>query len=167
MRRSIRHCGRRLIARRNAEYDDQVKITSRCRITLFMAGLNLYRRGSTPSFVTIGALANILSINDKLVRLVGQTGSRTVSVSTNTVLQDAKSLNLGWTDAELQAFLDHTVLSKFGIVILKKNIKPTMNGIAPTIGDLSIAISSAIQRQHRRKNISGSRFRGKHPSPRG
>jgi len=101
--------------------------------------------------VTIGAQANILAIHDKLIRLIGKDLSVQTGVNTHVLLQDAGTDSLRWNDATLHAFLENQVRSKFGVVILPKHIRPTINGTHPTIGDLSIAISTAIQRQHRPK----------------
>lgn len=61
--------------------------------------------------------------------------------------------SLHWSDTALREFLEGTVRSKFGVQVTGKNIKRTINGTAPTIGDLSIAISAAIQRQQRPRKI--------------
>ncbi len=101
--------------------------------------------------MTIGAQANILAIHDKLVRLIGKDPAGPSAVSTHVLLQDAGPESLRWSDATLDSFLEIQVRSKFGVAIQRKHIRPTINGTFPTIGDLSIAVSTAIQRQHRPK----------------
>jgi hypothetical protein len=101
--------------------------------------------------VTIGAQANILAIHDKLVRLIGKELAVQGSVNTHVLLQEPGPESLRWNDATLDSFLEDQVRSKFGIVVLRKHIRPAINGAHPTVGDLSIAIATAIQRQHRPK----------------
>jgi hypothetical protein len=70
------------------------------------------------------------------------------------LLQGSGPESLRWSDAALRSFLEGTVRSKFGVHVTGSNIRKTINGTAPTIGDLSIAISAAIQRQQRpRKSV--------------
>jgi hypothetical protein len=58
--------------------------------------------------MTTGAAANILTIHDRLVRLIQErTAGR--SVSFRTLLQGQGAGDLGWTDAAQQAFLDGPV----------------------------------------------------------
>jgi hypothetical protein len=101
--------------------------------------------------LTIGAQANILAIHDKLVRLIGKDLTGHASVGTHVLLQESGPESLRWSDAALDQFLETQVRSKFGVLIRRKQIRPTVNGSHSTIGDLSIAVSTAIQRQHRPK----------------
>jgi hypothetical protein len=101
--------------------------------------------------LTIGAQANILAIHDKLVRLIGKDLTGHASVGTHVLLQEPGPESLRWSDAALDQFLETQVRSKFGVLIRRKQIRPTVNGSHSTIGDLSIAVSTAIQRQHRPK----------------
>jgi hypothetical protein len=101
--------------------------------------------------LTVGALANILVIHDKLIRLIGQENFRNRSIGTNVLLQSSQGESLNWSDATLTSFLTNIVPPKFGVSIAKKHIKTTINGSWSTVGDLSIAISTAIHRQHRSK----------------
>jgi hypothetical protein len=104
--------------------------------------------------VTIGVQANILAIHDKLVQLLAKTGAGSVSVGTHVLLQGSSGESLHWTDAVLDSFLEQQVRQKFGVVVQRRHIRSTMNGFGPTVGDLSIAICTAIQRQHRpRRNL--------------
>ena len=82
-------------------------------------------------------------------------------MGTSVLLQGSASESLHWSDSMLRAFLEETVRVKFGVQVTGKNIKRTINGTAPTIGDLSIAISAAIQRQQRpRKTAPAGLGRG-------
>jgi hypothetical protein len=101
--------------------------------------------------LTIGAQANILAIHDKLIRLIGKESTREASVGTHVLLQEPGLESLRWSDLALDQFLETQVRSKFGVLIRRKQIRPTINGSHTTIGDLSIAVSTAIQRQHRPK----------------
>jgi hypothetical protein len=108
--------------------------------------------------VTVGALANILVIHDKLIRLIGA-GKIPVGAMTSSIqLQGSGEESLHWNDAALRAFLAETVRTKFGVQVTEKNIKKTINGTSPTIGDLSIAISSAIQRQQRPRKTAPAKM---------
>jgi hypothetical protein len=99
--------------------------------------------------LTIGVQANILAIHDKLVRLVGRDGASGVLVGSHVLLQGNGPDSLRWSDDILNAFLKKQVVEKFGVSIQRRHIRCTINGTEPTVGDLSIAISMAIQRQHR------------------
>ena len=99
--------------------------------------------------MTIGIQANILAIHDKLVDLLSKKAGASVSVGTNLVLQGAGANSLGWSDRELDDFLQGDVQAKFGVAIQRRHLRPTVNGVSPAVGDLSIAISAAIHRQYR------------------
>ena len=81
-----------------------------------------------------------------MTRLLTKKG--TAVVSTNFLLQGSGTESLNWSDSELDTFLTEQVVSKFGVVVQKQHIRSTVNGLAPTVGDLSIAISNAIHRQY-------------------
>jgi hypothetical protein len=98
-------------------------------------------------------MANILVIHDKLIRLIGQENFRNRFSGTGVLLQFPGGESLQWSDAALSCFLEDIVPAKFGVRIAKKNIKSTINGSWATVGDLSIAISAALHRQHRTKKI--------------
>ena len=99
--------------------------------------------------MTIGIQANILAIHDKLVDLLAKKAKGDVAVGTNLVLQSSGPNGLAWTDRELDEFLQGEVQAKFGVAIQRRHLRPTVNGLSPTVGDLSIAISAAIHRQYR------------------
>jgi hypothetical protein len=101
--------------------------------------------------MTAAALANIIAINDKLIRLVSRQAPPDCQVDSNTCLQEANQKSLNWQDKELQGFLDETIPSKFGVKVARKRLRLTMNGSSLTIGDLSIAIFSAVYTQKRHK----------------
>ncbi len=104
--------------------------------------------------MTIGVQANILAIHDKLVDLLGKRGAGS-AIGTNKILQGSGPDSLGWTDDELDEFLQREVQAKFGVVVQRRHLRSTVNGLRPTVGDLSIAISAAIQRQYRpRRNLT-------------
>jgi hypothetical protein len=111
--------------------------------------------------LTVGALANILVIHEKVIRLIGPGNLPSGIMGTSVLLQGPGMESLHWSDAALRTFLETTVRAKFGVQVTGKNIKRTINGSAPTIGDLSIAISAAIQRQQRpRKAVPAGADRG-------
>ncbi len=99
--------------------------------------------------MTIAVQANILAIHEKLVRLLRKDGPGQQPIGINVLLQGPGPESLHWNDAALDAFLKQQVPEKFGVVVQRRHIRSTMNGFSPTVGDLSIAISTAIQRQHR------------------
>ncbi len=104
--------------------------------------------------MTIGNQANILAIHDKLTALLAKKVGGGVSVGTNLTLQGAGN-SMAWSDQELDAFLHKDVQAKFGVLIQRRHLRPTVNGSTATVGDLSIAISAAIHRQYRpRRNHS-------------
>ncbi len=104
--------------------------------------------------MTIGVQANILAIHDKLVRLLAKSGAGSAAVGTHVLLQGSGGESLHWNDAMLESFLEQQVRQKFGVVVQRRHIRSTMNGSGPTVGDLSIAICTAIHRQHRpRRNL--------------
>ena len=96
--------------------------------------------------MTVASQANVLAIHDTVVRMLNRQGSP--SVGTNCLLQGPTADSLNWSDSELEAFLTEQVPSKFGVVVQRQHIRSTINGVSPTIGDLSIAISNAIHRQY-------------------
>ena len=104
--------------------------------------------------MTIGRMANILAIQEKLVRLISSENQQNVRVGTKTFLQETNPDSLNWTDARLDSFLENVIRSKFSVVVQKKNIKITMNGSSPTIGDLAIAVFLAIERQHKTGTVT-------------
>ncbi len=99
--------------------------------------------------MTIAVQANILAIHDKLAELLAGRKAADGPIVSKMLLQGAGSGSLGWTDGVLDAFLQDEVRSKFGVTVQRRQIRCTMNGLRPTVGDLAIAISLAIQRQHR------------------
>jgi len=103
--------------------------------------------------LSVRDLANVLAIHDKVIGLIGEDKLRALSLGTKVSLQDAGPLSLRWSDAALKSFLEGVVRSKFGVTIKKKNIKATLNGLSATIGDLSIAIFAAIQREQRPRKV--------------
>jgi hypothetical protein len=103
--------------------------------------------------LTTGVQANILVIHDKLVQLFGKERG---AVGTHVLLQGNGADSLRWSDAMLEDFLARDVKGKFGVVLQRRHVRCTMNGMEPTIGDLSIAISAAIQRQHRPRRSAAS-----------
>ena len=104
--------------------------------------------------MTAGALANVITINEKLLRLITEQTAPRLTVHSNTLFQGTHDKSLGWPDAFLQNFLETSVQSMFGVLILKKEIRFTMNGDAQTVGDLSIAIFTAIQKRQKPKHGS-------------
>jgi hypothetical protein len=100
--------------------------------------------------MTMGRMANILTIQDKLARLLAQEGVSNLRIGANSYLQQTHPDSLNWTDARLATFLESIIQPKFGVALHKKNIKLTMNGSSPTVGDLVIAIFLAVERQHKR-----------------
>jgi hypothetical protein len=102
----------------------------------------------------VGALANILAIHDKLMSLISRETHSKCPEGTKVLLQGPHGESLNWSDSALTFFLEKTIPAKFGVLISRKNIKTTINGSWPTIGDLSIAIFTAINRQHKPKKIS-------------
>ena len=99
--------------------------------------------------LSVKDLANILAIYEKVVQLIGEDKFRSLSGATKVSLQDPGPMSLRWSDDALKSFLDGTILPKFGIALTKKQIKSIFNGSSSTVGDLSIAILLAIQRDHR------------------
>jgi hypothetical protein len=99
--------------------------------------------------LTIGVQANILAIHEKLVRLMSRDGAGTTPVGSHFLLQGNGTDSLRWNDDALDTFLKTQVQEKFGVSIQRRHIRCTINGTQTTVGDLSIAISMAIQRQHR------------------
>jgi hypothetical protein len=108
--------------------------------------------------VTVGALANILVIHDKLIRLIGPNNIPAGAMTSSILLQGSGGESLHWNDAALRVFLQETVRTNFGVHVTEKNIKRTINGTSPTIGDLSIAISSSIQRQQRPRKVAPAKM---------
>ena len=106
--------------------------------------------------MTVGALANILVIHEKVIRLIGPTDIPAGVMTTAVLLQGSSAESLHWSDAALRAFLEDVIKAKFGVQVTGKSIKRTINGTSPTIGDLSIAISTAIQRQHRPRKMGAA-----------
>lgn len=96
--------------------------------------------------MTVASQANVLVIHDTVVRLLSRKGLP--PVGTNFLLQGSAPESLNWSDLEFDAFLTEQVLPKFGVVVQKQHVRSTINGINPTVGDLSIAISNAIHRQY-------------------
>jgi hypothetical protein len=101
--------------------------------------------------MTAAALANIIAINDRLLRLIGGQNPPDFRIDSHTCLQGTGKKSLNWHDKELQAFLDETIPAKFGVKVERKRLRVTMNGSSPTLGDLSIAIFSAVYTQKRHK----------------
>ncbi len=99
--------------------------------------------------MTIAVQANILAIHDKLAELLAVRKAGDVPMVSKMLLQGVGPGSLAWTDGMLDAFLEDEVRSKFGVSVERRQIRCTMNGLQPTVGDLAIAISLAIQRQHR------------------
>lgn len=99
--------------------------------------------------MSVKDLANILAIYEKVIQLIGEEKFRNLCGATKISLQDPGSMSLRWSDEALKSFLNDTILPKFGVTISKKQIKSIFNGSSSTIGDLSIAILLAIQRDHR------------------
>lgn len=99
--------------------------------------------------MTAGALANIITIHDKLVRLILEESSPKIPLGSNVVLLGAGPRHLGWNEQTLEIFLKGPVQAKFGVTVSRKAIKLTLNGADPTVGDLSIAIFNAIYKQQR------------------
>ena len=113
--------------------------------------------------MSVRDLANVLAIHDKVIRLIGEDKLRDLSLGTKVSLQDAGPLSLRWSDAALKSFLEGAVRSKFGVTIKKKNIKATLNGLSATIGDLSIAIFAAIQREQRPRQAESRPLQARSP----
>jgi hypothetical protein len=126
-------------------------------------GVGLYRRRVYErKFLTVGALANILVIHEKVIRLIGPANLPSGVLGTSVLLQGNDAESLHWNDSTLRTFLEGTIRSKFGVHVTGKNIRKTINGTAATIGDLSIAISAAIQRQQRpRKAVTYGAIQGR------
>jgi hypothetical protein len=101
--------------------------------------------------MTAAALANIIAINDKLIRLISRQFSSDYQIDSNVCLQGQSQRSLGWQEKDLQIFLEETIPEKFGVKVERRRLKLTMNGSAPTIGDLSIAIFSALYTQKRHR----------------
>jgi hypothetical protein len=96
-----------------------------------------------------------------VIRLIGPANLPSGVLGTSVLLQGNGAESLHWNDATLHTFLEGTIRAKFGVQVTGKNIRKTINGTASTIGDLSIAISAAIQRQQRpRKAITFGAVRG-------
>jgi hypothetical protein len=93
--------------------------------------------------------ANILAIYDKVIQLIGEDKFRGLPGAIKIGLQDPGPQSLRLSDAALKSFLEETILPKFGVLLTKKKIKSIFNGSTSTVGDLSIAILLAIQRDHR------------------
>lgn len=99
--------------------------------------------------MTVAIQANILAIHEKLMDILSKGPPGPVPSGAQVLLQGAGKESLRWTDGELDAFLQGPVQSKFGVLVQRRHIRSTMNGMDATVGDLAIAISAAIQRQHR------------------
>ena len=101
--------------------------------------------------MTAAALANIIAINDRVIRLINKQFSPASRVDSNTCLQGQSQRSLDWHDKVLDEFLEQTIPEKFGVKVEKKRLRLTMNGSSPAVGDLSIAIFSALYTQKRHK----------------
>jgi hypothetical protein len=75
-------------------------------------------------------------------------------IGAKTFLQETHPESLNWSDGRLASFLEKSIQTKFSVVVHRKNIKVTMNGSAPAIGDLVIAIFLAIERQHKMGTVT-------------
>jgi hypothetical protein len=104
--------------------------------------------------MTMGRMANILAIQEKLVRLISAENQQGTRIGTKTFLQESSPDSLNWTDARLDSFLENAVRAKFSVRVQKKNIKITMNGWSPTVGDLAIAVFLAVERQHKTGSVT-------------
>ena len=101
--------------------------------------------------MTAASLANIIAINDKLIRLISKQISTGFRLDSNTCLQGQGSRSLDWRDHDLEEFIDKTIPEQFGVKIERTRIRLTMNGSTAAVGDLSISIFSAIYKQKRHK----------------
>jgi hypothetical protein len=101
--------------------------------------------------MTAAALANIIAINDKLIRLIAKEVSPACKVDSNSCLSGPGSRSLDWSEKNLQRFVDETIPEKFGVKVERTRVRLTMNGSSPTVGDLSILIFSALYTQKRHK----------------
>jgi len=98
--------------------------------------------------VSIVLLANIITIHEKVVQLVTKETGRAAACRAKTSLQSQEPDSLYLSDAKLRALLDGPIRTAFGVEIAPKNLKRMMNGLNPTVGDLSIAIFTCLRRQH-------------------
>jgi hypothetical protein len=101
--------------------------------------------------MTAASLANIIAINDKLIRLISKQISPGFRVDSNTCLQGQGPRSLDWRDHDLEEFIDKTIPEQFGVQVERKRMRLTMNGSSPAVGDLSISIFSALYKQKRHK----------------
>ena len=104
--------------------------------------------------MTMGRMANILTIQEKLLRLISVENQPNMRIGTKTFLQETGPDSLNWTDARLDSFLENAVRAKFSVRVQRKNIKINMNGSSPTVGDLAIAVFLAIERQHKTGSVT-------------
>jgi hypothetical protein len=58
-------------------------------------------------------MANILAIQEKLVRLISAENQQGTRIGTKTFLQESSPDSLNWTDARLDSFLENAVRAKF------------------------------------------------------
>jgi hypothetical protein len=99
--------------------------------------------------MTAGAAANILTIYDKVVRLITEKSGAPRTVNSKTHLQGYGARDLGWSEEAQQAFLDGPLYAAFQVRVEKKHLQPTINGTNVTVGDLAIAVFRMIRKQQR------------------
>jgi hypothetical protein len=99
--------------------------------------------------MTAGTAANILTIYDKVVRLISEKPGAPLPVTFKTPLQTNGPRDLGWSDAAQQAFLDGPIYEMFRVRVEAKQLRPVINGSVSTVGDLVIAIHRVIHKQQR------------------
>jgi hypothetical protein len=95
-----------------------------------------------------------------VIRLIGPANLPSGVLGASVLLQGNGAESLHWNDAALRTFLEGTIRAKFGVHVTGKNIRKTINGTTSTIGDLSIAISAAIQRQQRPRKVTSDVMHG-------
>jgi hypothetical protein len=99
--------------------------------------------------MSMASLANIITIHEKVVTLIAANCGRSTPCRANTPLQSMDPDSLYLSDANLRSLLDGPIRSAFGVAVAPKNLKKIINGLNPTVGDLSIAIYTTFNRQHR------------------
>jgi hypothetical protein len=99
--------------------------------------------------MSMASLANIITIHEKVVALIASNCCRSTPCRAKTPLQSMDTDSLYLSDASLRALLDGPIRSAFGVEVAPKNLKKIINGLSPTVGDLSIAIYTSFNRQHR------------------
>jgi hypothetical protein len=99
--------------------------------------------------MTTSSAANILTIYDRVVRLIAEKSGAPRTVTFRTALQGHGARDLGWSEEAQQAFLDGPLYAAFQVRIEKKHLRPTINGSSMTVGDLVIAVFRMIGKQQR------------------